>query len=66
LPTWGLVAMLLPAGTLLLVLLSLPLVLHNWLMLAATTGAMVAGFGLYALLGMAKERGWCEFADVQV
>jgi len=32
----------------------------------STGGAMVAGFLLYPLMGAAKERGWCRFADLEV
>lgn len=65
LPAWGVALMLTPATVLLVVLLVLPVVAGNWVMVGWTVGALVAGFVLYPLLQMARERRWCEFADLQ-
>jgi hypothetical protein len=65
LPTWGLVLMLLPATALLLALLAMPLAAGKWGMVLWTLGAMLAGFGIYPLLGYARDRGLLEFADLR-
>lgn len=65
LPTWGLVLMLLPATTLLLAILVIPLWERNFTMIAITTAAMVAGFVLYPLMQLAKERRWVHFTDLE-
>ncbi|KAF8060548.1 polyamine transporter [Scenedesmus sp. PABB004] len=64
LPTWGVVAMLAPATLLLLAILVIPIYERNATTMAATGGAMLAGFVLYPLLGLARERGWCGFSDL--
>lgn len=65
LPTWGLVLMLLPATTLLLAILVIPLWERNFTMIAITTAAMLAGFVLYPLMQLAKERRWVHFTDLE-
>lgn len=65
LPTWALVLMLLPASSLLVVVLFLPFVTGDWQMVSVTLTAMVAGFVLYPLFQAAKEHGWCEFTSLE-
>jgi hypothetical protein len=57
--------MLLPASSLLVVVLFLPFATGDWQMIAVTMTAMVAGFVLYPLLQAAKEHGWCEFTSLE-
>lgn len=64
LPTWGVILMLLPASTLLLVVLFLPFINGNWVVVGCTLAAMVGGTVLYYLLHLAKDRGWCRFAGL--
>ncbi|WIA35330.1 hypothetical protein OEZ86_003784 [Tetradesmus obliquus] len=65
LPTWALILMLTPASLLLMTILVIPIYERNWTMIATTLGAMLAGFVLYPLLNLAKERGWVAFADLE-
>uniref|UniRef100_A0A383VUM4 Amino acid permease/ SLC12A domain-containing protein n=1 Tax=Tetradesmus obliquus TaxID=3088 RepID=A0A383VUM4_TETOB len=65
LPTWALILMLTPASLLLMTILVIPVYERNWTMIATTLGAMLAGFVLYPLLNLAKERGWVAFADLE-
>jgi len=64
LPTWGCVAMLLPASLLLLYVLAMPFLALDVPTMAATSGAVVLGLVLYPLLQAARTRGWCEFSDL--
>lgn len=57
--------MLAPATVLLLAILVIPLYERNYVMLGITSGAMVAGFVLYPLMQLAKERGWVHFASLE-
>lgn len=57
--------MLAPASILLIAILIIPVYEQNFTMIFSTTGAMVAGFILYPLMSLAKERGWMRFADLE-
>lgn len=57
--------MLLPASLLLVVLLIMPIFEGKWLTVAVTSAAMVSGFILYPLLNLARDKGWCKFADLE-
>lgn len=55
LPTWGLVLMLLPASLLLLTVLALPVLQHQWVIVLYTFGVLLLGFALYAVLQLLRR-----------
>lgn len=55
LPTWGLVAMLLPAAVLLLMVLVLPALQRQWRINLYTLGVILLGVFLYALLQLLRR-----------
>lgn len=64
LPTWGIIAMLVPAVVLLLSVVILPFWELNIPTISATIGAIVLGAVLYPLLQTARAKKWCEFSEV--